>query len=66
MGARRTIATTAAVSVAVVSLTTTASLQVSAESSSSTVDGAAFLDTFDAGVDGWVKSEVDQYTGTIA
>ena len=27
------------------------------------LDGAAFLETFDDGLKGWVKSEVEQYTG---
>ena len=29
------------------------------------VDGAAFLETFDDGLKGWVKSEVEQYTGAL-
>ena len=45
--------------------TTVAALASSASASKARrdVDGAAFLETFDDGLDGWVKSEVEQYTG---
>jgi len=43
--------------------TTVAALASSASARRDTVDGAAFLETFDDGLDGWVKSEVEQYTG---
>ena len=43
---------------------TTVALASSSSTTATKLDGAAFLETFDDGLKGWVKSEVEQYTGT--
>ena len=45
--------------------TTVAALASSKANARRDVDGAAFLETFDDGLKGWVKSEVEQYTGAL-
>ena len=59
MGGLKTIATVATVAF----VTTGSSLSRANGKEQQKVDGAAFLETFDDGLDGWVKSEVEQYTG---
>jgi len=44
---------------------TTVALASSSSTAATKLDGAAFLETFDDGLKGWVKSEVEQYTGTF-
>jgi len=44
---------------------TTVALASSSSTTATKLDGAAFLETFDDGLKGWVKSEVEQYTGTF-
>ena len=44
---------------------TTVAALASANAARRDVDGAAFLETFDDGLNGWVKSEVEQYTGAF-
>ena len=58
MGGLKTIAT-----VATVALVSTGSSISAANGKEQKLDGAAFLETFDDGLKGWVKSEVEQYTG---
>lgn len=60
MGGLKTIATVATVAF----VTTGSSLSRANGKEQQKVDGAAFLETFDDGLKGWVKSEVEQYTGT--
>ena len=57
-GLKKTIAT-----VATVALVSTGSSISAANGKEQKLDGAAFLETFDDGLKGWVKSEVEQYTG---
>ena len=59
MGGLKTIATVATVAF----VTTGSSLSRANGKEQQKVDGAAFLETFDDGLKGWVKSEVEQYTG---
>jgi len=44
---------------------TTVALASSSSTTATKLDGAAFLETFDDGLKGWVKSEVEQYTGAF-
>ena len=44
---------------------TTVALASSSSTTATKLDGAAFLETFDDGLKGWVKSEVEQYTGAL-
>ena len=44
-------------------VTTGSSLSAANGKEQQKLDGAAFLETFDDGLKGWVKSEVEQYTG---
>jgi len=60
MGGLKTIAT-----VATVAFVSTSSLSAANGNKEQKLDGAAFLDTFDDGLKGWVKSEVEQYTGAF-
>ena len=60
MGGLKTIATVATVAF----VTTGSSLSAANGKEQQKLDGAAFLETFDDGLKGWVKSEVEQYTGT--
>lgn len=48
-----------------VAATTVALASSSSTAAATKVDGAAFLETFDDGLKGWVKSEVEQYTGAF-
>jgi len=59
MGGLKTIATVATVAF----VTTGSSLSHANGKEQQKLDGAAFLETFDDGLKGWVKSEVEQYTG---
>ena len=59
MGGLKTIATVATVAF----VTTGSSLSAANGKEQQKLDGAAFLETFDDGLKGWVKSEVEQYTG---
>ena len=59
MGGLKTIATVATVAF----VTTGSSLSRANGKEQQKLDGAAFLETFDDGLKGWVKSEVEQYTG---
>jgi hypothetical protein len=61
MGGLKTIAT-----VATVALVSTGSSISAANGKEQKLDGAAFLETFDDGLKGWVKSEVEQYTGAFS
>lgn len=60
MGGLKTIATVATVAF----VTTGSSISAANGKEQQKLDGAAFLETFDDGLKGWVKSEVEQYTGT--
>ena len=60
MGGLKTIAT-----VATVAFVSTSSLSAANGNKEQKLDGAALLDTFDDGLKGWVKSEVEQYTGAF-
>ena len=59
MGGLKTIATVATVAF----VSTGSSLSAANGKEQQKLDGAAFLETFDDGLKGWVKSEVEQYTG---
>ena len=59
MGGLKTIATVTTVAF----VTTGSSLSRANGKEQQKLDGAAFLETFDDGLKGWVKSEVEQYTG---
>ena len=59
MGGLKTIATVATVAF----VTTGSSISAANGKEQQKLDGAAFLETFDDGLKGWVKSEVEQYTG---
>ena len=48
-----------------VAATTVALASSSSTAAATNLDGAAFLETFDDGLKGWVKSEVEQYTGAF-
>ena len=48
-----------------VAATTVALASSSSTAAATKGDGAAFLETFDDGLKGWVKSEVEQYTGAF-
>ena len=61
MGGLKTIATVATVAF----VTTGSSLSAANGKEQQKLDGAAFLETFDDGLKGWVKSEVEQYTGAF-
>ena len=59
MGGLKTIATGATVAL----VSTGSSISAANGKEQQKLDGAAFLETFDDGLKGWVKSEVEQYTG---
>ena len=61
MGGLKTIATVATVAF----VTTGSSISAANGKEQQKLDGAAFLETFDDGLKGWVKSEVGQYTGAF-
>ena len=61
MGGLKTIATVATVAF----VTTGSSISAANGKEQQKLDGAAFLETFDDGLKGWVKSEVEQYTGAF-
>ena len=60
MGGLKTIATVATVAF----VTPGSSISAANGKEQQKLDGAAFLETFDDGLKGWVKAEVEQYSGT--